>query len=59
MYAPVGDVEAWAEVVVKVLTDPDVAGPRSDRLAWTAHAETIAAACYQLMESDACAASPV
>jgi glycosyltransferase involved in cell wall biosynthesis len=56
VYAPVGDVAAWAEVVAKVLTDPGAGPPRADRLAWAArfswaaHAQTIAAAYHRLMK---------
>ncbi len=55
VYAPVGDVPAWAEAVAKVLSDPTAAPPRSDRLAWAArfswpaHAETIARAYHGLL----------
>jgi glycosyltransferase involved in cell wall biosynthesis len=55
VYAPVGDVEAWADAVAKVLTDPAAAPPRAGRLAWAgrfswaAHAETIARAYYRLL----------
>jgi glycosyltransferase involved in cell wall biosynthesis len=58
VYAPVGDVAAWAEVVAKVLTDPTAAPPRADRLvwaarfSWSAHAETIARAYHRLMGAD-------
>jgi glycosyltransferase involved in cell wall biosynthesis len=53
VYAPVGDVPAWAEAVAKVLTDPTAAPPRDQRLAWAArfswaaHAETIARAYHR------------
>jgi glycosyltransferase involved in cell wall biosynthesis len=53
-YAPVGDVAAWVEAVVRVLTDPGAAPPRGERLAWAArfswaaHAETIARAYHRL-----------
>jgi glycosyltransferase involved in cell wall biosynthesis len=55
VYAPVGDVEAWAEAVVKVLTEPSSAPPRAERLAWAArfswaaHAQTIARAYHGLL----------
>ena len=54
VYAPVGDVAAWAEVVAKVLAHPGAAPPRADRLAWAtqfswdAHAETVARAYHKL-----------
>lgn len=54
VYAPVGDVAAWAEAVTKVLTNPGAAPPRDERLrwaarfSWAAHAETIARAYHQL-----------
>ncbi|HVK12259.1 MAG TPA: glycosyltransferase [Gemmataceae bacterium] len=56
VYAPVGDVAAWTEVVAKALTDPTAAPPRADRLAWAArfswatHAGTIAAAYHRLVK---------
>ena len=55
VYAPVGDVGAWSDVVAKLLTDPAAAPPRADRLAWagrftwTAHAEIIARAYHRLL----------
>ena len=55
VYAPVGDVEAWTDLVMNLLTDPAAAPPRADRLAsarqftWTAHAEIIARAYHQLL----------
>jgi glycosyltransferase involved in cell wall biosynthesis len=55
VYAPVGEVEAWSSVVVKLLTNPAAAPPRHDRLAWagrftwTANAEIIARTCHQLL----------
>jgi glycosyltransferase involved in cell wall biosynthesis len=54
VYAPVGDVAAWAEAGAKVLTDPAAAPPRAARLAWVArfswaaHAETVARAYHNL-----------
>jgi glycosyltransferase involved in cell wall biosynthesis len=50
VYAPVGDVAAWADAVGRVLDDPAAAAPRADRLAWAArfswraHAAAIAGA---------------
>jgi glycosyltransferase involved in cell wall biosynthesis len=55
IYAPVGDVAAWANAVAKLLIDPAAAPPRADRLAWasrftwTAHAEIIARAYHELV----------
>ncbi len=55
VYAPVGDVEAWSDLVAKLLADPAAAPPRCDRLAWAArfswatHAETIARAYHRLL----------
>ena len=55
VYAPVGDVGAWSDLVTKLLTDPAAAPPRADRLAWagrftwTAHAEIIARTYHRLL----------
>ncbi len=55
VYAPVGDVGAWSDLVAKLLADPAAAPPRCDRLAWagrftwTAHAEIIARAYHRLL----------
>ncbi len=55
LYAPVGDVAAWAALVARALTDPAVAPPRADRLAWAArfswatHAQTIAQSYRRLL----------
>jgi glycosyltransferase involved in cell wall biosynthesis len=65
VYAPVGDIGAWADAVLRVLIDPHAAPPRPARLAaaarysWTAHAETVAAAYRRLLEPHTCAASLV
>jgi glycosyltransferase involved in cell wall biosynthesis len=56
IYAPVGDVAAWASAVANLLTDPASAPPRVERLAWasrftwTAHAEIIARAYHELVK---------
>ena len=56
VFAPVGDVLTWAELVTKVLTEPTAAPSKADRLtwagrfSWAAHAETIAAAYYRLLD---------
>jgi glycosyltransferase involved in cell wall biosynthesis len=55
MYAPVGDVGAWSDLVAKLLTDPTTGAAQSDRLAWasrftwTAHAKIIARAYHRLL----------
>ena len=55
VFAPVGDLEAWADTVANVLTDPASAPPRADRLAWagrftwSAHADIIARAYHRLL----------
>src|SRR5271166_2567786 len=55
VYAPVGDIGAWSDLVAKLLTDPAAAPPRADRLAWagrftwTAHAEILARAYHRLL----------
>jgi glycosyltransferase involved in cell wall biosynthesis len=55
IYAPVGHVGAWSDVVARLLTDAAAAPPRADRLAWagrftwTAHAEIIARAYQRLL----------
>jgi glycosyltransferase involved in cell wall biosynthesis len=55
VYAPVGDVSAWSDVVAKLLTDPAAAPARADRQAWAgrftwaAHAEIIARAYHRLL----------
>jgi glycosyltransferase involved in cell wall biosynthesis len=53
-YAPVGDIEKWADTVTGVLVAPHSSPSRADRLAWAArfswstHAETIARAYHNL-----------
>ena len=55
VYAPVGDVPSWVEVVGKVLANTAAAPPRVERLAWAArftwaaHAATIALAYRRLL----------
>ena len=55
VYAPVGDVAQWLDLVGKLLADPAVAPPRAQRLSWarrftwTAHAEIIARAYHGLL----------
>jgi len=55
VYAPVGDVGAWSDLVAKLLTDRSAAPPRADRLAWAArfswasHAEIIARTYHRLL----------
>jgi len=54
VYCPVAEVEAWAETVSQLLLDPAAAPDRAVRLAqanrysWTAHAQIIAQAYWQL-----------
>ena len=49
-FVPVGEIDAWADVVTRRLVEPDSSPSRSVRLewsarfSWTAHAETIARA---------------
>lgn len=56
VYAPVGDVSAWAAAVSRVLANPASAPARSERLAWaarfswSAHATTIADAYLKLFD---------
>ena len=55
MYAPVGDVGVWSNVVAKLVNDQAAAPSQADRLAWagrftwTAHAEIIARAYHRLL----------
>ena len=55
LYVPVGDVGAWSDAVAKLLAVPTAAPSRAERLAWagrftwTAHAEIVARAYYQLL----------
>jgi len=48
LFAPVGDIGAWANVVEQLLANPAAAPPRADRIAWAsrftwqAHADIIA-----------------
>jgi len=57
LYAPVGDVPAWTDLVVRAITDPTFLPPRADRLlwssqfTWTASANTIAAAYHRLLKA--------
>jgi glycosyltransferase involved in cell wall biosynthesis len=56
VYAPIADIGAWADAVLKVLTDPASAPSRDVRLAWAgrfswaAHAATIARAYHRLLK---------
>ena len=55
VYAPVGDVGAWSDLVTKLLADPSAAPPQTERLAWAgrftwmAHAEIIARTYHGLL----------
>jgi glycosyltransferase involved in cell wall biosynthesis len=55
VYCPAGDVPAWAGAIDRLLTNPDSAPPRAERLAqaarytWEAHARTIAEAYQRLL----------
>jgi glycosyltransferase involved in cell wall biosynthesis len=57
VYVPVGDVTAWAVAVARVLTDPNHAPPRTERLAWASrfswdrHAAAVVAAYRALLNS--------
>jgi glycosyltransferase involved in cell wall biosynthesis len=63
VYVPIGDVPAWSAAVTRVLTDPEFAPPRAERLVWATrfsweqHAATVAAA-YQAVLHSPRGASP-
>ena len=54
-FAPVGDVGAWADAVIRIIATPASAPSLVERLAWSAqftwvaHAETIARAYYKFL----------
>jgi len=57
LYAPLGDVPTWTDLVVRAITDPTFLTPRADRLqwasqfTWTASANTVAAAYHRLLKA--------
>ena len=55
VYRPVGDIDAWSEVVTELLARPESAPPRAIRLAqgrrysWAAHADVVLSAYRRLL----------
>jgi glycosyltransferase involved in cell wall biosynthesis len=64
LYRPVADVPTWADAVHRVVTDPDSAPPRAERLAraerysWREHARVIAETYLKLADKRVRAAGP-